>query len=162
MLTGSFSIHVRFFSRLDVIRCFRWTSMTSKTPKSNQDRIFTKWRCSVSLLNHFGLEEGYIYFFFSLLFAVDQWKREEGGRGGGDERSNLVRKASGCRVVLSASFGQTPFSPGKKKRIMPRPVCRVSCATVLPPYRRCITGGRSFSSPRHGLWTRSRGGVNIT
>ena len=29
--------------------------------------------------------------------------------------SNLVRKATGCRVALSAYFGQAPFSPKKKK-----------------------------------------------
>ena len=30
--------------------------------------------------------------------------------------SNLVRKARGCRVTLSAYFGQAPFSPKEKKK----------------------------------------------
>ena len=40
--------------------------------------------------------------------------------------SNLVRKARGCRVTLSAYFGQAPFSPRKKN-----PICRDRCAQSL-------------------------------
>ena len=44
--------------------------------------------------------------------------------------SNLVRKARGCRVALSAYFGQAPFSPEKKKE-RKNATCRDWCAQSL-------------------------------
>ena len=46
--------------------------------------------------------------------------------------SNLVRKARGCRVTLSAYFGQAPFSPKEKKeKNNYNPTCRDRCAQSL-------------------------------
>ena len=43
--------------------------------------------------------------------------------------SNVVCKARGCRVALSAYFGQAPFSPKKKKEKNTK--CRDRCAQSL-------------------------------
>ena len=56
------------------------------------------------------------FVFYDVLVHSANHERFPGNTKRAFKWSNLVRKARGCRVTLSAYFGQAPFSPKEKKK----------------------------------------------